>query len=226
MNSHDNITECICCGTCCKKGGPAFHKADKALIEKGLIKSNNLFTIREGEPAYDNIKECIQPVASDIIKIKNKKSSRTCIFFDEIQRICLIYKKRPLECQVLQCWDTRAIEALYSKDRLTRKDLLEKNEGIWEIIKDHQEHCCYEKLAELAKNYRFQADQKSKTAILEMIRYDAHMRDLIIEKSHLAPDLLDFLFGSPLYKTIQRFHLRLQTDNNKLTLKALNLNNR
>ncbi len=28
------ITECICCGTCCKKGGPCFHLADKHLIDK------------------------------------------------------------------------------------------------------------------------------------------------------------------------------------------------
>ena len=218
MNSHANITECSCCGTCCKKGGPAFHTADKILIEKGQIESANLFTIRQGEPAYDNIKGCVQPAASDIIKIKNKKNSRSCIFFDEIQHLCLIYEKRPLECRVLQCWDTRAIEALYAKDRLTRYDLLAKSGGVWELVQDHQEQCCYEKLAELAENYHCRADQKSKNAILEMIRYDAHMRDIIIKKGRLAPDLLDFLFGYPLHKTIQRFHLRLQTKNNELTL--------
>ncbi len=83
INSATPISECIRCGTCCKKGGPSFHIEDKYLIEKGIILSKYLYTIRKGEPAYDNVKEHILPAATDIIKIKGKKGSLACIFFDK-----------------------------------------------------------------------------------------------------------------------------------------------
>ena len=38
------ISECMRCGTCCKKGGPSFHHADKTLIEAGVIESKYLYT--------------------------------------------------------------------------------------------------------------------------------------------------------------------------------------
>ena len=49
------ISECVRCGTCCGKGGPAFHHEDKMLIEQGIILSKHLYTIRAGEPVYDNV---------------------------------------------------------------------------------------------------------------------------------------------------------------------------
>jgi len=62
------ITECIRCGTCCKKGGPSFHLADKHLIDKGIILSKYLFTIRKGELAYDNVRQELLPLSSELIK--------------------------------------------------------------------------------------------------------------------------------------------------------------
>ena len=146
IKSTTPITECIRCGTCCKKGGPSFHLEDKMLIEKGIILLKYLYTIREGEMTYDNIKECLVPAASDIIKIKGHKDSLACVFFDENENECTIYDNRPLECRVLKCWDTREIEEVYSKNRLTRKDFIVTIEGLWDLIEDHQARCSYEKL--------------------------------------------------------------------------------
>ena len=89
------VSTCRRCGTCCKKGGPAFHQADKALIESGEIPSKYLYTIRKGEMAYDNVRRCLEPAGSDIIKIKGKGTSWTCLFFDEAQAACTIYDNRP-----------------------------------------------------------------------------------------------------------------------------------
>lgn len=50
-------THCRRCGTCCEKGGPALHTDDRMLIENGHIPARYLFTIREGEPVVDNVKE-------------------------------------------------------------------------------------------------------------------------------------------------------------------------
>ena len=63
------ITECSRCGTCCKKGGPAFHLKDKSLLAKGRIKMNAIYTIRQGEPVYDNVINEVIAAKTDIIKI-------------------------------------------------------------------------------------------------------------------------------------------------------------
>lgn len=112
-----SVSECIRCGSCCKKGGPSFHKADKHLIEKGIIQLKYLYTIREGELAYDNVRQCLIAPEGDIIKIKEDKNSRACVFFEERGNRCGIYENRPEECRALKCWDTREIEAIYSKNR-------------------------------------------------------------------------------------------------------------
>ncbi len=67
------ISECICCGTCCKKGGPCFHHEDNMMIEKGIILLKHLYTIRKGEMAYENVRGGLLPVPSDIIKTKGRK---------------------------------------------------------------------------------------------------------------------------------------------------------
>ncbi len=56
MSESKPTQKCKQCGTCCRKSSPSFHKEDKPLIEKGVIPSKHLFTIRKGEPAYENVK--------------------------------------------------------------------------------------------------------------------------------------------------------------------------
>ena len=198
------ITECIRCGTCCKKGGPSFHLADKHLIDKGIILSKNLFTIRKGELAYDNVSEELLPLSSELIKIKGKNDSSTCIFFNESEKKCEIYKNRPVECKALKCWDTREIEKIYSKNRLTRKDLLFDIEGLWGLVKDHQSRCSYEKINKMLQKQDNSEDAIQKE-ILEIIRYDTQIRHLVVEKGGMDSEILDFLFGRPLTVTIKPF---------------------
>jgi Fe-S-cluster containining protein len=198
------ITECIRCGTCCKKGGPCFHLRDKHLIDKGIILSKYLFTIRKGELAYDNVREELLPLSSELIKIKSKNNSSTCIFFNESEKKCEIYKNRPVECKTLKCWDTREIEETYSKNRLTRKDLLFDIEGLWKLVKDHQSRCSYVKIKKMLQN---QDNSKNaiKKEILEMIRYDNQIRHLVVKEGGMDSEILDFLFGRPLTVTIKTF---------------------
>jgi len=86
---------------------------------------------------------------SDIIKIKGKEDTWTCIFFDEQNKECSIYNDRPVECRALKCWDTGELEKMYAGHRLTREDLVSKVEGLWDLIKDHQARCDYEKIKKL-----------------------------------------------------------------------------
>lgn len=210
------ISECIRCGTCCEKGGPCFHIEDRMLIEKGKIPSKYLYTIRKGELAHDNVKGCLKPVDSDIIKIKGKKDSWTCIFFDEVKKGCTIYDDRPLECRALKCWDARELEQIYADTRLTRKDLVSEVKGLWDLIQEHQARCDYEKIRNLIKDLADGKRAGTRRELLEIINYDAEIRKLVVARGGLDPELLDFLFGRPLTETLGGYGIKIHQEGKKI----------
>jgi Fe-S-cluster containining protein len=201
------VSTCQRCGTCCQKGGPSFHQADKALIESGEIPSKYLYTIRKGEMAYDNVRQCLEPVGSDIIKIKGKGNSWTCLFFDEAQAACTIYDNRPIECRALKCWDTAELEALYAQKRLKREDLLADIEGLWDLIKNHQQRCNYDTILALIKAINSDQPGNARQKLAEIIQFDNEIRKLVVSQGGLDGEMLDFLFGRPLNKTLKNFGL-------------------
>lgn len=204
------VSTCQRCGTCCQKGGPSFHQADKALIESGEIPSKYLYTIRKGEMAYDNVRQCLEPVGSDIIKIKGKGNSWTCLFFDEAQAACTIYDNRPIECRALKCWDTAELEALYAQKRLKREDLLADIEGLWDLIKNHQQRCNYDTILALIKAINSNQPGNARQKLAEIIQFDNEIRKLVVSQGELNADMLDFLFGRPLNQTLKNFGLSVK----------------
>jgi len=203
-------THCIQCGTCCGKGGPALHKQDAHLIKSGKILCKSLVTIREGEPAFDNVRNQVVLSVSDIIKIKSKNNSRSCIFLDEEKAACGIYDNRPIECKALQCWDTTAIEKLYDRNRITRKDLLFETKDIWDLIIDHQNRCSYDRIRQLLDNGKERDKSETEEELRFLVRYDAHLRSLLSEKGGMDPDMMDFFFGQTLAVTILRLGVVLE----------------
>jgi Fe-S-cluster containining protein len=201
---------CLRCGTCCEKGGPCFHLEDRMLIEKGKIPSKYLYTLRRGEQAYDNVKDCLVPVASDIIKIKGQKNKWTCVFFDEKKKSCTIYNDQPVECRALKCWDTDALEQIYDSNRLSRKDLISEVKGLWELIVGHQERCDYGEIKELINGLDGPHRDRARKKLLEIIQYDAEIRKLVVEKGDLDPAQLDFLFGRPLTQTLPGYGIKVR----------------
>ena len=217
--SSNPIQECTNCNECCKKGGPAFHLEDKHLIESATIPMTSLFTIRQGEPILDNVKDSIIHAETDIIKIKGKGKSWVCVYLDEKEKNCSIYQNRPLECQALKCWNTDEIESLYQKDRLTRKDLISGVEGLWEFIEDHQQKCSYGKLAALIKNFQANKSDKIQESILEMIKYDLAIRPMMVDKGKLDRESLDFLLGMSIIETIGRYGVDIVKENDSYRIK-------
>jgi Fe-S-cluster containining protein len=212
------IDACIRCGICCTKGGPGFHHADKALIEKGVIHSRYLYTLRKGELAYDNVRQCLAPVADDVIKLKGRDDSWTCFYFDEDQKACDIYDSRPLECRTLQCWDTQPLEAIYDKNRLTRKDLVSDIKGLWELICDHQKRCDYGKIQKLVDALNGPEKKGAQKELIEVIQYDSEIRKLVVSDGGLEVEMLDFLFGRPLIKTLGNYGLRVDSTQKRIRL--------
>ena len=211
------ISKCIRCGTCCEKGGPGFHQADRMLIDKGVIPSRYLYTIRKGELARDNVKGCLKPVESDVIKIKGKEDTWTCMFFDEVKKGCTIYDDRPLECRKVKCWDTRELEQIYVTARLTRKDLVSEVKGLWDLIEDHQARCDYNKIQDLIKELTRDNPNNARRKLTEIIRFDAEIRNLVVAKGGLDADMLDFLFGRPLTQTLGNYGIKIQQEGTKIT---------
>ncbi|UCD81115.1 MAG: YkgJ family cysteine cluster protein [Desulfobacterales bacterium] len=219
-SSGTSTRACVRCGTCCEKGGPAFHRDDRMLIEKGLIPSKYLYTIRRGEFAHDNVRGRLMPVDSDIIKIKGKEDTWTCVFFDEAEKSCTIYKDRPQECRALKCWDTQELEKIYAGRRLTRQDLMSGVVGLWDLIKDHQKRCDYEKIRNLIKALQSGHGQHARRRLAEIIRYDLEIRELVVSKGAMDPEMLDFLFGRPLTKTLPGYGIKGHRQGKKIILET------
>jgi Fe-S-cluster containining protein len=182
---------------------------DRELVDSGIIPLKHLMTFRQGEPVYDNVGGSIAPAVTDIIKIKSiRQSSSDCVYYGAARKGCRIYQHRPSECTALQCWDTRKIEAIYNCRRLTRRHLLCNVRGLWDLVTHHQEHCDYAHIAELADRIR-QGRQAgaAEEELLELIRFDGHLREVTLQRGNLDPGMLDFLYGRPLSFTIRLFQL-------------------
>ncbi len=208
-------SSCKKCGKCCLKGGPSFHHEDRDLIDKGVIPGKNLYTIRAGELAFDNIAEEVLPSKFDIVKIKGVGNTWTCVFFDIKKNICTIYENRPAECRALKCWDTKEITSIYSENRLLRKDLLGSITGLWEMIEEHNEKCSFFRIVEIIEK------EDSFDEIIDIIKYDLSLRKLLVEKKMAQEDMLDFLFGRPIYKTISGYGVEIIQQGSEYKIKRI-----
>lgn len=207
-----STTDCMRCGVCCEKGGPALHRSDRPLVAQGCIPGRCLFTLRRGELARDNVVGGLAPLDAEVIKIKGRRPAWTCRFYDRERRGCKIYRNRPVECRALNCRDTRRIEGVYAVDRLSRRDLLSGIKGLWDLIDDHERRCSYDTLAALVGRGARGGRLVQSDAIMEMLRFDSHLRRLTVEKGQLDARMLDFIFGRPLADTIGMFAIELARD--------------
>lgn len=203
------ISECQCCGTCCQKGGPSLHHEDRSLIEQGIIPLKFLYTIRKGELARDNVRYHLLPVDSDIIKFRGRGPDWACVFLDEKTCRCTIYENRPMECRSLKCWDTREIERVYDKNRLTREDLLSGVAWLWELIGEHAIRCDYEMIGRFAAMLDGEESDTALEGMRAAFAYDAGLRSLCVQEGRIRADMTDFIFGRPLTETIRMFGLKV-----------------
>ncbi|MGD9331063.1 MAG: YkgJ family cysteine cluster protein [Desulfobacterales bacterium] len=211
---------CRQCGTCCRKGGPALHLEDRSLVMEGHIPAEALYTIRTGEPVRDNVAERLTYADADIIKIKGQGGSWCCRWLEKESHRCTIYDRRPIECRALQCWDTREIEALYGRGRLTRQHLLEDVAGLWDLISDHDRRCAYPAIRDHTERLAADPSQQATAlgAITEMVKYDQSLRQLLVENGHATQGMLDFLLGRPLIDTLHGFQIKVEQAGGRIRL--------
>lgn len=209
---------CKRCGTCCRKGGPALHTQDMHLLEKSVLKRADLVTLRGGEMAYDPILDQVSQLPGEIIKIKNKGLSTSCRFLDPTGRDCMIYNVRPMECQVLFCWNTEQLESIYDKDRLTRADLFPASSGLGNIIAEHEAKCPIGevvRLADEAVNAKGKAATQAAQELVAKAEYDRSLRAVLVQKAGADMDELEVILGRAVLDILPSMGMRLERKDSK-----------
>lgn len=198
------VPVCNSCGRCCQKGGPALHSPDRQQVETGTIPLDCLFTIRKGEPVFENVKEKVDIAEEEIVRVRNSPDKGGCIFLS-LPSICTIYPYRPGECRALFCNDPDSLKNYYRKDRLSRKDILSENQGVYELIQVHNQKCDVEYLREMVFEWRKKNRASAKEQVLELIRYDEGFRSAAAEKTGYSGQLLEFLLGRKTSHLVRAF---------------------
>jgi len=196
---------CIRCGECCLRSTPSLQKEDIPLVLEGHIRKKDLFTVRRGETLWDNVLEEVRQAVHEIVKVKDVEGA--CVYYDDAQKACLIYAHRPAQCYALECWDSSKFMAVYAGPKATREDFVD--DGVLrELIREHENRCGYERFATLVR----EIEPKGEAAveqIMEILKFDYHLRPFVCKKTGIDPDETDFLFGRPLINTISQFGLQV-----------------
>ena len=196
------MTTCKRCGTCCKNGGPALHKKDLLLFKNQNLRIDQTVTIRKNEPAFNPISQKIEPAQCEFIKLAGIGNTWQCIFFNPADNTCSSYQARPIECNLLQCWDTIPLTEVIFKDVLTRWELIE-DKIILEMIDQHEKHCSFTLFRALSQKPDF-------AEMSRILNHDLKLRQEAFDKYNfsLAQEL--FYFGRPMFKSANFFGVSVQ----------------
>ena len=203
---------CLRCGECCRLGSPSLHLEDADLLAQGLISTQQIYTLRRGEPVRFNIEGRLGLLPAELIKIKQDPLNHHCMFYSEEQKNCSIYQHRPLQCRVQECWNAEALERLWRQDKLTRRDLLQDDQESLDLLELHDERCKLEKIDGAFTQLHESGDLKILTQVLDILRQDTAIRVFVKQKLNREDEELDFLLGRPLIEIVRLYGMRVEKD--------------
>ncbi|MEJ2688723.1 MAG: YkgJ family cysteine cluster protein [Deltaproteobacteria bacterium] len=216
-------TDCHRCGTCCRNDGPALHREDIALLQHGRITHADLVTIRIGEPAYSPLVDRVEPSTFELIKVAGTAASWTCRFFAAADNRCLIYEDRPLECRLLNCREPEPLLRIIGRDTLARSDLINPGDPVLQLIGEHEQRCSYGELNELIEKLRKgSAASQILDRLSELLQEDIALRREAFEQWQLPPIMEMFVFGRPLFFSVQQCGLTVVEEKGRLQCKIMN----
>lgn len=198
---------CKKCGNCCEKGGPALHGEDLDLIRSGKIPLRSLITIRKGELVHNPLAGKIQPASVELVKIVGTGKRWDCCYYDK-EAGCTVYEDRPLACRVLKCWDTAEILDLVEKDTLSRFDILDQDDPLIPVIKEHGRVCACDDLGFIQLNLS-QLSEQQKNELQKRVRSDLRFRTRVITDFQLKLSEELFYFGRPFFQLLQPLGVRI-----------------
>ncbi|MDO9041497.1 MAG: YkgJ family cysteine cluster protein [Desulfocapsaceae bacterium] len=197
-------TECLRCGTCCQKGGPALHGQDLHLVRSGQLPLDDLITIRRGELAYSPLSDRIEPVLQELVKIRGTGQDWCCCYYVPAGIGCSIYGSRPMACGVLKCWQPEETLALVGQDLLSRLDILEEGDPHRLLVEEYERLCPCPDMREVEKKLIDPTENILRS--LEMqVNTDLSFRDRMVQEFNLSLTEELFLFGRPLFQLLQTF---------------------
>jgi Fe-S-cluster containining protein len=199
---------CIRCGTCCAKGSPTLTVGDLELFTRDIVKPSDVLTIRKGELARSAGGDELERTEQELIKLREAPGNNTCVFFKPGDKECSIYESRPLQCRRQECWNPHELDEIGNQEMLDRHALLRETGPLWDIIQRHEERCSHEQLSRVMAKLEATKGQTVED-LLELLRFDLHVRHFIMEKFGLAAETLDFLLGRPLAIAIEAYGLRV-----------------
>jgi hypothetical protein len=163
----------------------------------------HLVTIRRGEMAYNPLKDCLEPVSMELIKVAGKGGGWSCVFYDEKEACCNLYEHRFLECRLLKCWDTSDLIPVIYKDTIRRADIINTNDPIMEVIALHEKECPLNEINVLLSAL---SDCKNRKGILSelsgFVQADSSLRIHALSELGLGQEFELFIFGRPLYRIL------------------------
>jgi len=214
------VVQCKRCGTCCRQGGPALHLDDLPLIEKKLLSFDQLVTIRLGEPAYDPLSGKVEPSRFEFIKIKGEGNSWSCLFFNQADNGCSIYRTRPLECRLLFCRDTGPLTDLIGKNLLSRQTLLPEDDPVLTLLERHEKECPCLQVDKLLTDAP-EINEDIIRQLNELVARDLAVRDVFLRTfpARHAEEL--FFFGRPLFLVLAPYGFRLVENGSGVSLEQV-----
>jgi len=180
---------------------------DVSLVKDGFIERHRLYTIRAGELVHDNVHKEIKVADSELVKVREKGGNRGCIFYLDEEKACGIYEHRPIQCVAMACWDHSKFMEVFAGPQAEREEIVEDN-VLLGLIREHEKRCSYGRLEELVKEIE-QVGEEAIGQILELLKFDYHLRRFVPEKMGVDINETDFLFGRPLLETITMFGLKV-----------------
>jgi Fe-S-cluster containining protein len=195
-----SISECKRCGTCCMQGGPSLHLEDKNLLANGPIKLEHLITIRKGEMAHFALHDEPVPIMQELIKIAGKGKEWECTFLEHDEKLCTIYEHRPLECRLLECWNTSELENVVGQNTLTRADIIASDNPINEFIRLHELKCPIPEPYKIRTALSSEEEGAEALAELtELVHRDLAVRAEAVGRFNISLPLEILYFGRPIH---------------------------
>jgi Fe-S-cluster containining protein len=207
-------TRCERCGHCCDKGGPALHREDLPLFERGVLGYAQVFTLRRGELVEESVEGGLLPLDAELVKVRGQGNRWTCLFYDDDGKQCSIYEDRPAECRAFNCWAPDELKAMYRSGRIGRADLVPEGSALRQLVDEHEARCSCLRVGELADAF-LGGDEGAGRELVDTITYDAAFRAAFAERAGVGEEEMNFLFGRPLHAAVGQYGLEVGRENDR-----------
>ena len=188
--------QCKQCGRCCQNGGPALHGDDLPLVGTSLA-LDDLLCVRVGEMSLHPVTGRAEPAAWEFIKVAGRAGSWQCRFLTD-DLVCALHPDKPLECRVLECWQSQPLLDLLGHDLLNRSHLLPDEPRLAAMIDEHDRQCACALLGPYLEGKRLPDD-----FLQELLHRDMLIRQEAAALFSLSAAREMLYFGRPLFMSLQ-----------------------